>query len=244
MSDASHPPVPAQGADPLTVFRPEMLDPDLRSMTRIVLRPIGSPLPLGFFTLAIDSVLVSAYQWGLLPAGDNRAVALVVLPAFVVQLIVGIFAFNSRDGIAATLMMSFATTWLVDALMFYFEPQGFADTLGIFFLLFGIFAAFMLTTALLKRALAAVLVVAVPRFLVSGIAELTGVHAVAQAAAVLGFLLTAVAMYTAFALLLEDSRGHEVLPIGRLGPARHATHDSLAFQLRDIERQAGVRRTL
>jgi hypothetical protein len=30
----------------------------------------------------------------------------------------------------------------------------------------------------------------------------------------------------------------------RLGPARHATHDNLAFQLRDIERQAGVRRTL
>ena len=77
---------------------------------------------------------------------DHRAVALIVLPAFVVQLI-----------------------------------------------------AFMLTTALLKRALALVLLVAVPRFLVSGIAELTGVQAVAQAAAVLGFLLTAVAMYTAFA---------------------------------------------
>jgi hypothetical protein len=102
----------------------------------------------------------------------------------------------------------------------------------------------MLTTALLKRALALVLIVAVPRFLVSGIAELTGVTAVAQAAAVLGFLLTAVAMYTAFALLLEDSRGREVLPVGRIGPARHATHDNLAFQLRDIERQAGVRRTL
>jgi hypothetical protein len=51
-------------------------------------------------------------------------------------------------------------------------------------------------------------------------------------------------MYTAFALLMEDSRGREVLPIGRLGMARQATHGSLAMQLRDIERQAGVRRTL
>jgi hypothetical protein len=50
-----------------------------------------------------------------------------------------------------------------------------------------------------------------------------------------------VALYTALALLLEDSRGREVLPIGRLAMAHHAT---LAMQLRDIERQAGVRRTL
>jgi hypothetical protein len=45
-------------------------------------------------------------------------------------------------------------------------------------------------------------------------------------------------------LLMEDSRGREVLPIGRLGMARQATHGTLAIQLRDIERQAGVRRTL
>lgn len=145
------------------------------------------------------------------------------------SVIVGILAFISRDGIAATLMMSLATTWLVDTLILYAQPRGYADALGIFFLLFGVFAGFMLTTALLKRALALVLAVAVPRFLISGVAELTRNHAVSQAAAVLGFLLTAVAMYTAFALLLEDSRGREVLPVGRLGPARHATHDNLAF---------------
>jgi hypothetical protein len=51
-------------------------------------------------------------------------------------------------------------------------------------------------------------------------------------------------MYTAFALLMEDYRGREVLPIGRMAMARQATHGSLAIQVRDIERQAGVRRTL
>ena len=70
------------------------------------------------------------------------------------------------------------------------------------------------------------------------------VQVISRVAAVLGFLLAAVAMYTAFALLMEDSRGREVLPIGRLAMARHATHGNLAMQLRDIERQAGVRRTL
>jgi hypothetical protein len=188
MSDSPGTPGLAADVDPLTVFDPARREPDLRAMTRIVLRPIGSPMPLGFFTVAIDSVLVSALQWGLRPAADERAVALIVFPAFVVQVIVGIFAFGARDSIAATLMMSFATTWLVDALIFYVNPPGAANAVG--------------------------------------------------------FLLAAVALYTAFALLMEDSRGREVLPIGRLGMAHHATHGGLAMQLRDIERQAGVRRTL
>ena len=237
-------PEPQAGVDPLTVFDPAKVEPDLRAMTRIVLRPIGSPLPLGFFTVAIDNVLVSTLQWGVLPAADRRAVALIVLPAFVVQAIVGLFAIGARDSIAGTLMLSFATTWLVDALVLYLDPPGAAAALGIFYVVFAVFLVFMLASSLLKRALAAVLVVAVPRSMVAGIAELTGNQAVSKAAAVLGFLLAGVALYTAFALLLEDSRGHEVLPIGRLGAARQATHGTLAVELQGIERQPGVRRTL
>jgi hypothetical protein len=54
MSESSRSPGPAQGAYPLTVFDKDRLEPDLRSMTRIVLRPLGSPRPLGFFTLVIE----------------------------------------------------------------------------------------------------------------------------------------------------------------------------------------------
>ena len=245
MANAPGRPEPRRpGADPWAGLDPAKLEPDLRAMTRIVLRPIGSPLPLGFFTVAIDNVLVSALQWGILPAADLRTVALIVFPAFIVQAIVGIFALSARDGIAGTLMLSFATTWLVDTLVFYVNPPGAVAALGMFYVVFAVFIALMLASALLKRALAAVLAVGAPRFLIAGIADLTGSHVLAQTAAVLGFLLAAVAMYTAFALLMEDSRGREVLPVGRLGAARQATHGTLADELRDIERQAGVRRTL
>jgi uncharacterized protein len=233
-----------EGKDPFTVFRPEVYEPDLRSMTRIVLRPIGSPMPLGFFTIAIDSVLVSALLWGIIPQSGSRAVALIVFPAFVVQLVVAVFAFLGRDSFAATLMLSVATTWLVDALVFWLAPPGAARALGIFWIVFAVFLAIMLAGAFPKRALAAVVAVAVPRFFVSGLAEVTGSHRVAQAGAVLGFLLAAVALYAAFALLWEDTRGRELVPVGRRGPAKYATKGSLAMQLRDIERQAGVRRTL
>ncbi|MFG3552451.1 hypothetical protein [Streptomyces sp. NPDC047725] len=52
------------------------------------------------------------------------------------------------------------------------------------------------------------------------------------------------ALYAAFALMLEDMRGQEVLPVGRRGPAHEAVEGNLAVQLRNLERQAGVRRTL
>ena len=230
---------PPTASDPATIEQR-----DVQAMTRIVLRPIGSPLPLGFFTVAIDNVLVSTLQWGLLSAADSRAVALIVFPAFIVQAITGVFALAARDSIAGTLMLSFATTWLIDGLIFYVHPPGAAAALGVFYVVFAVFISFMLASALAKRALAAVLAVAAPRFLIAGVAELTGNQVLAQAGAVLGFLLAAVAMYTAFALLMEDSHGREVLPIGRTGAAREAIHGNLAVELRGIERQPGVRRTL
>jgi succinate-acetate transporter protein len=220
------------------------IEPDVQAMTRIVLRPIGSPLPVGYFTVAIDNVVTSTLQWGVLPAVDRRAVALIVFPAFIVQAIAGLFALGARDSIAGTMMLSFATTWLVDALVLYANPPGAAAAIGIFYVVFAVFISFMLASALLKRALAAVLVVAAPRFLIAGLGEITGSQGLSKAGAVLGFLLAAVAGYTAFALLMEDSRGHEVLPIGRQGAARAATHGTLAVELNGIERQAGVRRTL
>jgi uncharacterized protein len=235
---------PGKPAPQAGVADPARVEPDAQEMTRIVLRPIGSPLPLGFFTVAIDNVLVSTLQWGLVPATDRRAVALIVFPAFIVQAIAGLFALSARDSIAGTLMLSFATTWLIDALVFFVNPPGAATALGIFYVVFAVFISFMLASALLKRAIVAVLAVAAPRFLISGVADIAGSQALSKAGAVLGFLLAAVALYTAFALLLEDSRGHQVLPIGRFGAARQATHGTLADELRDIERQPGVRRTL
>ena len=124
-------PGPQAGLGPGTGFDPAKIEPDLRAMTRIVLRPIGSPLPLGYFTVAIDNVLISTLQWGLVPGPDRRAVALIVFPAFIVQAIAGLFALNARDSIAGTLMLSFATTWLIDALVFFVNPPGTATALGI-----------------------------------------------------------------------------------------------------------------
>lgn len=219
-------------------------EPDLRRMTRINLRPIASPMPVGFYAVAIASVMVASLQLGLFPPGAGRAVALTIVPAFVLQLIVGIVAFGARDVIAATLMACFSGMWLAGSLVLALDPPGGTAVLGVLNLVFALFAVLMASVAKPKRALWLVLVTAVPRFAAAAAANLTGTAWVVTASGVLGLLLAAVAMYAAFALMLEDMRGHEVLPIGRTGPAHNAVEGDLAVQLRDLERQAGVRRTL
>ncbi|MEW1859079.1 GPR1/FUN34/YaaH family transporter [Streptomyces sp. NPDC088194] len=217
--------------------------PDVRSMIRVNLRPMATPLPLGYFTVAIDSTIVSTYQAGLLPRNAEAAVALVLLPAFVLQIIVGVLAVFCRDATAATAMTSFAANWLVETLLYFVHPPQAQKVLGIFLVTFSVFVLLVMLTALSKRALAAVLVVAVPRFSVSGVADITGNVDAAHAGAALGFILAAVSMYAAWALLLEETRGRAILPIGRRGTAL-AIQGDLASQLKNIERQPGVRRTL
>ncbi|RSO29944.1 hypothetical protein DMH15_26595 [Streptomyces sp. WAC 06725] len=240
LADAENPGGPA----PAGIPGGRHFEPDLRRMTRIHLRPIASPMPLGFFAVAIASVLVGCFQLGLLPQDSGRAVALAVLPAFVLQLLVAVLAFGARDVLAATLMACFSGLWLASALVLVLRPAGGGRVLGVLYAVFAVFALMMASVAGRKRALWLVLCAAVPRFAVAALAGLTETAWAGVLSGSLGLLLALVAAYTAFALMLEDMRGVRVLPIGRSGPAQHAVEGDLAVQLRDIERQAGVRRTL
>ncbi|MFI0713343.1 GPR1/FUN34/YaaH family transporter [Streptomyces inhibens] len=219
-------------------------EPDLRPMTRINLHPIASPMPVGFFALAIASVIVASLQLGFLGDDAHRAVGLAILPAFALQFLVSILAFGARDVLAATLMACFSGTWLASSLVLVVDPPGGTKVLGVLNLLFSFFALLMASVAHRKRSMWFVLCVAVPRFAVAALYNLTGTEWLAYVSGSFGLLLAAVGLYAAFALMLEDMRGEEVLPIGRSGPAQTAVEGDLAVQLRNLERQAGVRRTL
>ncbi|MEU5084932.1 MULTISPECIES: acetate uptake transporter family protein [Streptomyces] len=213
-------------------------------MTRINLRPIASPMPLGFYAVAIASVIVGCLQLGVFEENAHRAVAFTILPAFVLQLLVGVLAFGARDVLAATLMACFSGTWLATSLVLALAPPGGTAVLGVLNLAFTVFAALMASVARAKRALWVVLCVAVPRFAVAAVANLSGVAWLGTLSGVLALVLASTALYAAFALMLEDMRGEQVLPIGRSGPAHHAVEGDLSVQLRNLERAAGVRRTL
>ncbi|MFD4718839.1 hypothetical protein ACFWN8_10805, partial [Streptomyces sp. NPDC058431] len=55
-------------------------EPDAGRLTRIDLRPIASPLPLGFCTVAIASALGACLQLGAFAPADRGAVGPILRP--------------------------------------------------------------------------------------------------------------------------------------------------------------------
>ena len=219
----------------------------VQSATRIMLRPIANPLPLGFLALAAGTLLVSGLQLEWLAPADGHDVGVIVI-AFVVplQLIASIFGFLTRDIVAGTAMGLLGGTWLAIGLITVRgEPGTRSAALGLFLL---VVAAALLVPAVAavgaKRVPAAVLVTAALRFLVTGIAQLYDGSTSRIAAGVIGLLLCLLGTYAALALLIEDARHGTLLPVGRVARGRNSVRDNFASQLRDLPHEAGVRNQL
>jgi succinate-acetate transporter protein len=68
------------------------------SLTRITLRPPGTPLPLGFLAFATGVMLLTAFDAHWIPASDQKLVGALAL-GFVVplEIMASVFAFLARD---------------------------------------------------------------------------------------------------------------------------------------------------
>lgn len=82
------------------------------------------------------------------------------------------------------------------------------------------------------------------RFILTGVAHLTGGGSWMALAAWIGLGLGLVALYAALSFELEDVKRQTVLPIGRRGAGRHVMRGTLSDELSDISHEAGVRRQL
>ncbi len=71
--------------------------------TRIVLRPIGSALPLGFFSFGIGMRLLGRSAIGWIPVSEQRAVGMILMAfVFPLELVATIVAFLARNTLGAT----------------------------------------------------------------------------------------------------------------------------------------------
>jgi uncharacterized protein len=213
-------------------------------VTRVVLRPLATPLPLGFLALALATVAFSAVQLGWVPPDQARIAALAALAATLpLQFLSSVMGFLARDPVAATGMGVLAGTWAVVGLATYTSPPGTASRgLGVVLVTAGLAMLVpAVAAAPAKAAAAAVMGLASARFLVTGVYELTGSVEWKGVAGWAGLLLAAVALYTALAMELEGTRGRTVLPIGRRGPGRAATEGRSPLDPADLVREAGVR---
>ncbi len=217
------------------------------SMTRIVLRPITSPLVLGFLALGAATLVLSGLQLGWYGPGQSTAVALaMMLFGFPLQLLASIFGFLSRDIVAATGMGVLAASWLTaGAVMLLTPPGSTSGALGVLLLFAGIALVVPALAASFNKVVPAlVLFVASARFILTGIHQLSGAPAVEAMAGIMGLALLAIALYAALALELEDVRRRTVLPVLRVGMGREALRGTPAQQVAGVEHEAGVREQL
>ncbi|MGW0390543.1 GPR1/FUN34/YaaH family transporter [Streptomyces sp. NPDC003042] len=198
------------------------------SPTTTVLRPYGTPLPLGFLGLAGGAFLLAGVQLDWIEGMESHVVPLILLTyAFPLQLLASLLAFRCRDSVAGTAMGVLAGTWLAaGAGIAGWPPSEDARALGMFLILAAVALLVPIVADGLERpAASAALAAAAVTFLLTGIHALTGAGGWQAASGVAALVLTALALYAAAAFALEDSRGHPVLPVGRHGRAAHAVAD-------------------
>jgi uncharacterized protein len=213
-------------------------------LTRIVLRPLASPLPLGALALAMGSILLSALQLHWIDASNAQQVALVVL-VFVVPLevISAIMFFFVRDVTLATGFGLLTGSWAATGVLLESgQPGQRSQVLGL--LALAVAVALIVPAACAtwsKPAGALLMVVAAVRFGCTGIYELGAGPTWQTVAGIIGVVLVGTALYGAAAFALEDARHRPVLPVSRRSTGEAAMSGDLDRQLVDLPTEAGVR---
>src|SRR5829696_4231369 len=172
----------------------------MNAPTRVMLRPIGNPLPLGFLALAGATLLVSGLQLGWLSSSDGKDVALILIAfVFPLQLVTAVFGYLGRDVVAGTGMGILSGTWLSVGLVTLTSPAGStSDGLGLFLLLAAVAILVpALAAATGKLVAVAVLGTTALRFACTGIYQLTASGTWEDIAGLVGLALCAVAVYAA-----------------------------------------------
>jgi hypothetical protein len=213
--------------------------------TRIVLRPLGSAMPLGLFGFSAGALITACWDLHWVSKTEFKPAAIALL-TFVMPLeaLSSIFGFLSRDSAGATAMGIFAASWAVFGTFWLAIGPQQSPILGIFSILLGTATCCLSIVAWsVKPLLAIVLGIAMIRdvFLASFHLGATGALA---GVGWCGLILTPLSVYTGFAFLLEDANQRTIIPLFRRGKARQSLEGSLAEQLQRIEGEAGVRNQL
>lgn len=216
-------------------------------ITRIMLRPLASSLPLGFFAFAAGTVLLTALELSWVPAAGGRALMTMVI-AFVVplQALAGVLGFLARDVGAATGLSVLAAAWAATSITVRGAPPGSTSpALGIFLLTVAAMMVLMCVGAVQSKPLFGVLLlIGASRFALTGVFEIYRITSLRTVAGWIGVPLAVFALYGGLALLIEDGMQRTILPLGRRGRARTSLEGGLEHQLHRAEREVGVRRQL
>jgi succinate-acetate transporter protein len=219
----------------------------MHPQVRVVVRPYGSSIPLGFFAFGIGMFLYAALDAPWVKASDWHSIGL-ILAGFVapLELVATVFAFLARDTAAAATLGLFAGSWFVGGLTTMQAKPGVLDPgVGYFLIAFTVVVVLLgAATFLGKPFLGVLLLVSSMRALLSAVYQLGAGAGWNRIGGWLALGIFAIAMYGGIAFLIEDTLGRTVLPLGRRGGSKEAIEGGLTDQLRGLEDEPGVRHTL
>ncbi len=219
----------------------------IHPQVRIVVRPYGSVVPLGFLAFGLGMFLYATLDAGWVKPTETHTVGWMLL-TFVAPIELGatVFAFLSRDTMSGVALGLFSASWvLAGVLTIQAKPGVLSPAQGYF--LFGFIAAVLVLASVAwmgQPLIALILTISCARAATFAIYELGGGHGWQTVSGWIALAIFCVALYTGLAFLLEDARGRAVFPLGRRGSSREAIEGDLAAQLDGLADEPGVRKHL
>ncbi|MFL6061354.1 MAG: hypothetical protein ACJ72E_09000 [Marmoricola sp.] len=178
----------------------------------IMLRPIGSSLPLGFLALAIATFSFAVLQLGWIAKDQGHTIALAVLISTVpLQAIVSVLAFVGRDTAAGTAMGLLAGTWGgVCLATLTSKPGTLSEGLGTFLLAAGACLLVPAAAAVPRTWPPLVMGTSGVRFILTGVAQLNGSTTWLRVAGWAGLALALLSFAAALVLVVNRSSVDDV----------------------------------
>lgn len=175
----------------------------------------ANPAPLGLLGFGMTTVLLSLHNSGVLPL-DDVTLSMGVFVGGLAQVMAGIMEFRNGNTFGTVAFTLYGMFWLslvtidIGALGYASAGDG---TLGAYLLLWGILTLFLFVGTLKgRRSLMVVFATLTVTFLLLSAGHLSGVDALLTAGGVVGLICGLAAMYTAFAEVLAEQHGRELLP--------------------------------
>ncbi len=174
----------------------------------------ANPAPLGLLGFGMTTVLLSLHNAGALPL-DGITLSMGIFVGGLAQVLAGVMEYRNGNTFGTVAFTLYGMFWLTFvATHAGIDGMAFAESsIGTYLLLWGVLTLFLFIGTLKgRKSLMAVFATLTVTFLLLSAGHLGGVDALLTAGGVIGVICGLAAMYTAFAEVLSEQMGREVLP--------------------------------
>ena len=184
---------------------------------------LANPGPLGLTGFGMTTVLLNLLNGGLIAStGLGMILAMGIFYGGLAQVIAGILEFRKGNTFSMVAFTSFGLFWISLVTILLFPKMGLASapdgvSMAAYLAMWGLFTAYMFVATLNKnRAIQFVFGSLVILFALLAIADFTGIAWVKTLAGYEGIICGLSAIYLAFAEVVNETYGRELVPIGKV----------------------------